>query len=91
MLLQGGQGLTSPPLFLPSVFVVWKSTSSRPPPTTVHRTTRLGTISEIFSDPGVPGCTPVVQVCLDVLSLGTYPPFWPLASTCSRPLLGLEG
>ena len=27
---------------------------------------------------------------MEVLFPGTYPPSWPLAPTCSRPLLGLE-
>ena len=66
----GGLGLHTPHLFLPSVFVVWKGTSSRPVPTTTTPPASRRTIHEFLPGPGVPGCTPAVQVCLDVLSLG---------------------
>jgi hypothetical protein len=60
-------------------------------PTSTTPPTRQGTICDFGPALSVSGCTPAVQVCLVMLSLGTYPPFWPLALTCSRPLLGLEG
>ena len=85
-----GRPAYTPPLFLPSVFVDWSGTSDRPVATTTTPPTSRRTINEFWPGPGMPGCTPAVQVCLVVLSFGTYPPFWPLALTCSRPLLGLE-